>query len=127
MSAFGSSSALDHAVLHAARRGLSAERRIALRDAWGALWWSRVLVWGAGLLALLSIGAHGHNERAYDPAGLTRPFGALGDPLGLAVVPAHRKGRLRRRRQGGVLPALSAPDARRGRPVRLAVARRDPR
>ena len=81
MSAFGSSPALDHPLLRAARRGLTAERRVALRDAWSALWWSRALVWGAGLLGLLAIGPHGYNERAYDPAGLTRPFGPLGDLL----------------------------------------------
>ena len=75
------------AAVLAARRGLTAERRLALRDAWSALWWSRALVWGAGLCALLALGPHGHNERAYDPAGLTRPFGALGD---LLVGPAAR-------------------------------------
>jgi Mannosyltransferase (PIG-V) len=87
MSAFGLASALDHAALRAARRVLTADRRLSLRIAWGALWWSRAVVWGAGLVALLALGPHGHNERAYDPAGLTRPFGALGD---LLVGPAAR-------------------------------------
>ena len=87
MSAFGSSSALDQRALRAARRRLTAERRVALLDAWSALWWSRALVWGAGLAALIALGPHGHNERAYDPAGLTRPFSAVGD---LLVGPATR-------------------------------------
>jgi Mannosyltransferase (PIG-V) len=87
MSAFGSAAAPDHPAVRAVRRRLTAERRVALRDAWSALWWSRTLVWGAGLAALIAIGPHRHNEQAYDPAGLTRPFGALGD---LLVGPATR-------------------------------------
>jgi hypothetical protein len=81
MSAFGTSSALDHRALRGVRAWLTAERRVALSDAWRAMWWSRCVVWAAGLGALLAFGPYGHNERAYDPAGLTRPFGPLGDFL----------------------------------------------
>ena len=54
--------------------------------AWRAFWLSRLLIWGAGLLGLAVIE---ESERAgdFDPAGVTEPFGAVGDTL---VAPAAR-------------------------------------
>ena len=56
-------------------------------DAWRALWLSRVVVWGAGLAGVLLLGVLDGNAERFDPAGLTRPFGALGDDL---VAPGAR-------------------------------------
>jgi Mannosyltransferase (PIG-V) len=58
----------------------------ALRDAWRALWLSRALVWTAGVASVL---AFGRLDRRFDfdPAGLTDPFGRLGD---LLIGPAAR-------------------------------------
>ncbi len=55
-------------------------RDAALADAWRALWISRLLVWAAGVVAVLAFGL---SERAsdFDPAGVTSPFGAAGDVL----------------------------------------------
>jgi len=52
----------------------------ALRDAWRALWISRLLVWAAAIVAVLLFGL---SDRApdFDPAGVTTPFGATGDVL----------------------------------------------
>jgi hypothetical protein len=52
----------------------------ALRDAWRALWLSRALVWTAGVGAVLALGRSGQ-RLAFDPAGLTDPFGRVGDVL----------------------------------------------
>jgi hypothetical protein len=52
----------------------------ALADAWRALWVSRLLVLGAGVLAVLAFGLSGRQDD-FDPAGLTTPFGAAGDLL----------------------------------------------
>lgn len=53
---------------------------LALRDAWRALWVSRLVVWTAGLAG---VGLLGRDARwpGFDPAGVTAPFGALGDAL----------------------------------------------
>lgn len=60
--------------------------RIAWREAWGALWTSRLVVWAAGLLGLMWFGrAPGTGQ--FDTRGLTTPFSALGD---LLVSPAAR-------------------------------------
>ena len=56
------------------------------RAAAGALLWSRAVVWAAGLLGLASFGRDA-GWRGFDPAGLTVPFGAVGDAL---VAPAAR-------------------------------------
>lgn len=63
-----------------------AERAAALRDVWRALWSSRLAVWiaGAGTVAALGFGPVRH---AFDPPGLTRGFGRLGDVL---AAPAAR-------------------------------------
>jgi hypothetical protein len=52
----------------------------AIADAWRALWISRLLVWAAGVVAVLVFGLSGR-EGDFDPAGLTAPFGAGGDVL----------------------------------------------
>jgi len=65
-------------------RGLA--RDAALVDAWRALWASRLVVWAAGVVAVLAFGLSGR-EGDFDPAGLTSPFGATGD---LLVAPFAR-------------------------------------
>jgi hypothetical protein len=55
--------------------------------AWRAFWLSRVVVWVAGIGAIAVWGVHAGHRVAFDPAGLTRPFGAFGD---LLVAPAAR-------------------------------------
>ncbi len=69
-----------------ALRALDDARRVALADAWRALWVSRLLVWVSGVGAVLVFGL---STRAsdFDPAGITGPFGAIGDVL---VGPAAR-------------------------------------
>ncbi len=65
---------------------LGAERTAALRDVWLSLWGSRLLVWiaGSGVVALLGFGPV---RDAFDPPGVTRGFGWLGDVL---AAPAAR-------------------------------------
>jgi hypothetical protein len=67
-------------------RALSEEWRVAVAEAWRALWVSRLLVWVVGMDA---VAIWGISPRAadFDPGGLTRPFAALGD---LLVAPAAR-------------------------------------
>jgi hypothetical protein len=64
---------------------LGSERTAALRDVWRALWGSRLLVWlaGSGAVALLGFGPVRH---AFDPPGVTRGFGRLGDVLAAPVA-----------------------------------------
>ena len=54
--------------------GFTAERSQALRDAWGAFWSSRLLVWVAGMAAVLAFGWSEHNATKLDPLFLTLPF-----------------------------------------------------
>jgi Mannosyltransferase (PIG-V) len=54
--------------------------RAAIADMWQALWISRLLVWAAGVVAVLAFGLSGR-QHDFDPAGVTRPFGAVGDVL----------------------------------------------
>jgi hypothetical protein len=61
--------------------------RVDFAVAWRALVVSRLLVWAAGLGALLIWGVNARHSTDFDPAGLTRPFGAYGDTL---VAPAAR-------------------------------------
>jgi len=61
-------------------------RSAAVRDAWRALWVSRALVWVAGVGAVVALG-RSPRWRGFDPAGLTAPFGTVGDAL---VAPATR-------------------------------------
>jgi len=77
---------------HAGLRALASRRRpqpelaLAWREAWAALWTSRLAVWAAGLLGLMWFGRAPGTGR-YDPRGLTTPFSAFGD---LLVAPAAR-------------------------------------
>jgi Mannosyltransferase (PIG-V) len=52
---------------------LSLERRVAVRDAWGAFWSSRVLVWIAGMAAIVIFGWAGDTSARLDPLYLTIP------------------------------------------------------
>jgi len=64
----------------------AAARSATLRDAWHALWLSRILIWAVGVFALLQLGRRPGWAR-FDPAGLTAPFGELGN---LLVAPGAR-------------------------------------
>ncbi|HEX8715065.1 MAG TPA: mannosyltransferase family protein, partial [Solirubrobacteraceae bacterium] len=61
-------------------------RAIAARDSWRALWSSRVLIWAAAAVTLATYG-FGPTRHAFNPRGLTRGFGWLGDAL---AAPAAR-------------------------------------
>jgi len=61
-------------------RAALARGDVAIADAWRALWATRLLVWAAGVVAVLVFGLSGR-EGDFDPAGLTSPFGAGGDVL----------------------------------------------
>jgi Mannosyltransferase (PIG-V) len=72
-----------------ARGALGRRRTVdaaAWREAWGALWTSRLVVWAAGLLGLLWLG-RAPGTRQYDASGLTTPFSPFGD---LLVAPTAR-------------------------------------
>jgi hypothetical protein len=56
---------------------------IGLRDAWSALWRSRLLVWAAGLVALYAAGMADEPSSRLDPFWFTIPFD---DTLGNALV-----------------------------------------
>jgi hypothetical protein len=60
-------------------------RMAAVRETWRALWISRLLVWvaGAGTVATLGFGP---TRGAFDPPGVTRGFGRLGDLLAAPVA-----------------------------------------
>ncbi len=58
----------------------------AVRDTWRALWGSRLLVWVAGVGTVLLFG-WGPVRGAFNPPGVTRGFGRLGD---LLAAPAAR-------------------------------------
>src|SRR5271167_4064185 len=55
-------------------------RMAALHDSWQALWSSRLLVWLAGVGAVLAFG-FGPVRRVFNPPGVTRGFGWLGNLL----------------------------------------------
>ena len=61
-------------------------RMLAARESWRALWSSRVLVWTAGVGTILALG-FGPTRKAFDPPGVTRGFGWLGN---LLAAPAAR-------------------------------------
>jgi hypothetical protein len=65
---------------------LDPARAAAVHDCWQALWRSRLLVWAAGLVTLAVYGL-GPQRHAFNPPGLTRGFGWLGDAL---AAPAAR-------------------------------------
>jgi hypothetical protein len=58
----------------------------AVHDSWRALWSSRALVWLVGVGTILTFG-FGPQRGAFDPPGVTRGFGRLGD---LLAAPAAR-------------------------------------
>jgi hypothetical protein len=64
----------------------SPETALAWRDAWAALWTSRLVVWASGVLGVLWLGRARGTEQ-YDPSGLTTPFAPFGD---LLAAPAAR-------------------------------------
>jgi hypothetical protein len=77
--------------LRPARRGgalpaPAAAPATAVRDSWRALWNSRLLVWVAGVGTLLTFG-FGPLRNAFNPPGVMRGFGWLGD---LLAAPAAR-------------------------------------
>jgi hypothetical protein len=61
------------------------ERAAAIRDVWQALWLSRLLVALAGVATVLAFG-FGPVRGAFDPPGVTRGFGSLGDLLAAPVA-----------------------------------------
>lgn len=61
-------------------------RMAAVRETWRALWISRLLVWVAGVGTVATLG-FGPTRGAFDPPGVTRGFGPLGD---LLAAPAAR-------------------------------------
>jgi hypothetical protein len=62
-----------------------AERIAAVRDVWRALWTSRLLVWVAGAGAVAGLG-FGPVRHAFNPPGIMRGFGSLGDVLAAPVA-----------------------------------------
>jgi hypothetical protein len=58
----------------------------AVRDTWRALWVSRLIVWVAGVGTVATLG-FGPTRGAFDPPGVTRGFGWLGN---LLAAPAAR-------------------------------------
>lgn len=61
-------------------------RVTAVRESWRALWSSRLLVWAAGA-GTVAVFGFGPVRNAFDPPGVTRGFGRLGD---LLAAPAAR-------------------------------------
>jgi hypothetical protein len=61
-------------------------RMVAVTDSWRALWSSRLLVWLAGAGTVVAVG-FGPVRSAFNPPGVTRGFGWLGD---LLAAPAAR-------------------------------------
>ena len=72
--------------LRRARGALTPDRRVALACAWEALWASRLVVWAAGIGAVLAIG-RAPNTTGFDPGRITEPFGL---PADLLLAPAAR-------------------------------------
>ncbi len=80
------STAVPPAATRLARLRADPARMTALRDSWRALWSSRLLVWTAGVATVLALG-FGPQRKAFDPPGVTRGFGSLGN---LLAAPAAR-------------------------------------
>jgi Mannosyltransferase (PIG-V) len=57
------------------------DRTTALRDTWLALWSSRLLVWIVGIASVRLIGVSNVGLQEYDPKGLTRGLGRVGEAL----------------------------------------------
>src|SRR6185312_6119530 len=62
------------------------EWRVAVREAWGAVWTSRLVAWGAGLLGILWLG-RAAGTQVYDTQNLSQPYGWFGN---LLVGPSAR-------------------------------------
>ncbi len=60
-------------------------RMTAARESWRALWISRALVWATGVATVATLG-FGPVRGAFDPPGITRGFGWLGDLLAAPVA-----------------------------------------
>jgi hypothetical protein len=77
-----------HARVRDSWRRLRADhaRITAVRESWQALWSSRLLVWVAGMATIVTFG-FGPVRGAFNPPGITRGFGRLGD---LLAAPAAR-------------------------------------
>ncbi len=60
-------------------------RMAAVRESWRALWMSRLLVWVAGVGTVATLG-FGPTRGAFNPPGVTRGFGWLGDLLAAPVA-----------------------------------------
>lgn len=71
---------------HAVLGAIDPAQALAIRAVWRALWTSRLLVWLAGIGAMLAFG-FGPVRNAFDPPGVTRGLGSLG---GLLAAPAAR-------------------------------------
>jgi hypothetical protein len=67
---------------------LSAQQRAAVRDVWRAFWFSRLVVWVAGIAAVLVVGSAAESSPRLDPLFLTLPFDT--DLANLLVAPAAR-------------------------------------
>jgi hypothetical protein len=65
---------------------LSPGLTVAVREAWSALWTSRLVVWAAGAVSVLWLGVAPGSER-FDSGHLVSPFSWLGDVL---LAPAAR-------------------------------------
>jgi hypothetical protein len=61
------------------------ERAVAMREVWRALWCSRLLVWVAGVGAVVVLG-FGPARHAFNPPGSTGGFGWLGNALAAPVA-----------------------------------------
>jgi hypothetical protein len=68
-----------------ARTRADAARMTAIRDSWRALWSSRLLVWTAGLATILTLG-FGPVRGAFNPPGVAKGLGWLGDLLAAPVA-----------------------------------------
>jgi hypothetical protein len=68
------------------RSAVDPAKIVAVREVWRALWSSRLLVWVAGMSAVLAFGS-GPVRHAFNPPGVTRGFGWLGN---LLAAPAAR-------------------------------------
>jgi hypothetical protein len=64
---------------------VDSERAAALRDCWRALWSSRLLVFATGIATVLWFG-FGPHRAAFDPPGLSRGLGAVGNVLAAPVA-----------------------------------------
>jgi hypothetical protein len=68
------------------RSAIDPAKIVAVREVWRALWSSRLLVWVAGMSAVLAFGS-GPVRNAFNPPGVTRGLGWLGN---LLAAPAAR-------------------------------------